>query len=311
MVMSQLVFAQNLLNIKSPEEFRKKQEEKLSGIQIVRQVVEGDTIEVELRSGDLGYVESETEEDKPIPYPEIEDKDILWSKVVWEVIDLNERINQPYYYTSEDGIESFVSLYEALVMGMKAGEIKEIYDDDTFMYRLTKDQFAVRTSKIDTSDYAINQLNAGLALEEGDIDYINLDTRSVRLIKIKGMWYIDKRMGELRYRLLGIAPMGPDVQSQSFTNEEDYVDLFWVWYADAREYLHKFKVFNPRNSSSRLSFDDLLNARRFHSIIYKSQGAAGTGKIEEYLPQDSKAQIAESKRIKESILQMETDMWNY
>ena len=36
--------------------------------------------------------------DEPLEYGYIDDRDILWSKVTWEYIDLNERINLPYYY---------------------------------------------------------------------------------------------------------------------------------------------------------------------------------------------------------------------
>ena len=36
--------------------------------------------------------------DKPLPYGYIDDRDILWSKVVWEFIDLNQKINLPYYF---------------------------------------------------------------------------------------------------------------------------------------------------------------------------------------------------------------------
>ena len=36
--------------------------------------------------------------DKPLDYGYIDDRDILWSKVVWEYIDLNEKINMPFYY---------------------------------------------------------------------------------------------------------------------------------------------------------------------------------------------------------------------
>lgn len=36
--------------------------------------------------------------DKPLPYGYVDDRDILWSKTVWEVIDLNERINFPLLY---------------------------------------------------------------------------------------------------------------------------------------------------------------------------------------------------------------------
>mgnify|MGYP000933532250 FL=1 len=31
--------------------------------------------------------------DGPLPYGYVDDRDILWSKVVWEYVDLNEKIN--------------------------------------------------------------------------------------------------------------------------------------------------------------------------------------------------------------------------
>jgi hypothetical protein len=33
--------------------------------------------------------------------------------------------------------------------------------------------------------------------------------------KIKGYWYFDKRQSELKYRLLGICPVTPDVYSMN------------------------------------------------------------------------------------------------
>ena len=34
----------------------------------------------------------------PVEYGYVDDRDILWSKTIWETIDLDERINFPYYY---------------------------------------------------------------------------------------------------------------------------------------------------------------------------------------------------------------------
>ena len=45
-------------------------------------------------------------------------------------------------------------------------------------------------------------------------------------------------------------------------------ELFWVWYPDARKTLHRCKVFNPNNAEPSVSYDDLLNARRFSSRLY-------------------------------------------
>ncbi len=38
------------------------------------------------------------DEQKPLEYPIVDDKDILWSVIVWEVIDLDERVNFPLLY---------------------------------------------------------------------------------------------------------------------------------------------------------------------------------------------------------------------
>ena len=50
-----------------------------------------------------------------LEYPEIDEKDILWSKVVYEYIDLNEKLNYPLLFpikdqmVSELGISIFLS----------------------------------------------------------------------------------------------------------------------------------------------------------------------------------------------------------
>ena len=54
------------------------------------------------------------------------------------------------------------------------------------------------------------------------------------------MWYFDKRQGELKYRLLGIAPVAPDVNfidDESVDPGENKVELFWIWYPAARQVL--------------------------------------------------------------------------
>lgn len=81
------------------------------------------------------------------------------------------------------------------------------------------------------------------------------------------MWYFDKRLGELKYRLIGIAPVAPDVNfidDDSIDPEENKVPLFWVWYPSAREILHKARVFNQKTPQVRyllicfLMLEDLI-----------------------------------------------------
>ncbi|WP_018676753.1 gliding motility protein GldN [Riemerella columbina] len=292
---SGLVFAQNILNAKSPEEFRQLREE--------NKVQKGDSI-----------FSTKVE---PLEYGFIEDKDILRSMVVWEIIDMNEKINQPFYHNSDGLVSQNKSLYQLLLDGINSGKIKEVYDDEMFTVRLTPEQIQQRMSRVVTSDWLIDKINSGETVSEEDkkagTDVYETKSEQVRLLKIKGMWYIDRRDGQMKYRLLGIAAMGPDPQTmgQQFADKEELIDLFWVFYPDARELTANAVVFNNKNLSSDISFDDILNARRFSSIIYKSENGLGNGVIKDYIPNDAEAQLEESDRIKNQILEMENDMWNY
>ena len=132
--------------------------------------------------------------------------------------------------------------------------------------------------------------------------------------RIKGIWYFDKRQGELKYRLLGIAPVAPDVNfidDESVDPGENKVELFWVWYPAARQVLHEAKVYNQRNSARPITFDALLNARRFNGVIYKEDNVHGDREIDDYVFDNALFQLLEAKRIKEVIRDREQDMWAY
>ena len=69
--------------------------------------------------------------DAPIPYGYVDDRDIMWSKVVWEFVDLNQKINLPYYFPIDTSNISSDrrSLFDTLIRGVKQGKIKEVYAD--------------------------------------------------------------------------------------------------------------------------------------------------------------------------------------
>ena len=289
------VNAQSILNAKSPEDLRKMREENLEVN------AKGDTVQKEATPLDYGY---------------INEQDVLWSKVTWEVIDMNERINQPYYNSTDGLVYQTLSLFDALKQGIEGGEITEVYDDEFFQYKLTKEEAINSMSRSDTTDWYWEQLEAGEDMNtvaDPGLDNYVVESDQIKMVKVKGLWYIDRRMSEMRYRIIGLAMMGPDAQSigRGFEGADDYVDLFWIYYPDARPVLHKYSVYNPQNSASKVTYDDMLNARRFNAIIYKSSDVMGNRSIEEYLPEDAKAQLEESHAIRDNILERENDMWNY
>ncbi|QNM84490.1 gliding motility protein GldN [Polaribacter pectinis] len=239
--------------------------------------------------------------DGPLPYGYVDDRDVLWSKVVWEFVDLNQKINLPYYFPIDTTNISTDrrSLFDTLIKGIKQGKIKEAYSDSFFTSKITQDE-------IDTRLINVRE-------ESGYSDTFRIQTQDVEGYMIKGMWYFDKRQGELKYRLLALAPMGKDVQSLGVENVEDdnLYELFWVFFPSARDVLHDAKVFNPKNASQPISFDHLLNARRFSSVIVREENIYGNRAISDYVRGNSLFQLLEANKIKENIRNREMDMWNY
>ncbi len=260
--------------------------------------------------------QKQMDNDAPLAYGYVDDRDILWSKTIWETIDLNERVNFPLYYpvdTVDIGSDRR-SLYDVLMKNLKNGNLKDVYADSYFTEKRNFSDLQATLQKTDTTDFGYEQYNAG---EQISAEYINrrdLTAADIQEYLIKGIWYFDKRQGELKYRLLGIAPVAPDVNfidNDAMSMEDAKVALFWVWYPDAREFLHKAKVFNQRNSAQPISFDMLLNARRFNANIYKEDNVHGDREIKKYIADNSLFQLLESKRIQEVIRDREQDMWAY
>ena len=87
--------------------------------------------------------------------------------------------------------------------------------------------------------------------------------------------------------------------------------MFWVFYPHAREILQKGQAFNNRNLSQSISFDDIINSRRFHSVIYKEENVYENREVKDYIRNNSFMRLLESERIKEKIRNFEHDMWSW
>ena len=268
---------------------------------------------------DIGVKTAEqllADNDKPLAYGYVDDRDILWSKVVWEYIDLNERLNLPYYYPIHENstASNRKSLFSTLLSGVKEDKLTEIYDDSYFTTKLTRKEIEAKLFRVDTTDAGKDELNAGNTDIEEYIERTELKSHDIEGFKIKSVWYFDKRQGEMKARVLAIAPVAPDVQTKGRQELEDVAEklpIFWVWYPGARELLHKMKVFNEKNSAYPISYDHLFNARRYNAIIYREENIYGNRDVAQYVKGNALFQVLESDRIREHIRDKELDMWNY
>ncbi len=276
----------NVLNAKTPEEIGKKTKDQLA-----------------------------YDNDNPLPYGYVDERDVLWAKSTWEIIDLDERVNFPLYYpidTNNIGADRR-SLYDVLVRGIRNGDIPDVYSDSYFTEKRTLKDIEASLVYTDTTDLGIEQFNAEGKVDEQYIRKFALDAGDIEQWRIRGYWYIDKRQGDLRYRLLGLCPVANEARSKAFPDDgvDGQVELFWVWFPGARDVLHKAMAFNRKNTSQPISYDNLLNSRRFDAVIYKVDNVMGDRQVKDYINDNALMQLLESNRIKEYIRNKEIDLWNY
>ncbi|MCD9577529.1 gliding motility protein GldN [Flavobacterium soyae] len=286
-----------------------------------------------------------SDNDKPLAYGYVDDRDVLMAKTTWEIIDLNEKINFPLYFpvdTVNIGSDRR-SLYDVLTKGIRQGKITEVYTDSYFNTKKSMKDIEGSLTRVDTTDagrelinqypddYRTRVVKKKVVTGTGKkkvVTYVDqtvgptrtvpaeyilkqdLTAADVSQYKVKGYWYFDKRQSELKYRLLGICPVTPDVYTMN-SDEKDYIELFWVFFPNARTVLHEAKAFNDSNSALPISFDQILNSRRFNAIIYKEENMYGDREIKDYMKDNAQNQLLESERVKEKIRNFEEDMWNY
>lgn len=281
----------NLLNAKTPSEIGKKTEAQLL-----------------------------SDNDKPLPYGFVDDRDRLFGKSTWEIIDLDERINFPMYFpidTNNIGSDRR-SLFDVIIKNIKSGAITEVYGDSYFNNKRTltelessfKFKDTIASGHDEINNYYDDYRSGRKVLDLQYVDERELTAQDIASYKIRGYWYFDKRQGELKYRLLGICPMAKEARDIGNDDAVD-IELFWVYFPAVRDILHGSYAFNDRNSAMPINFDQLLNARRFNAVIYKEENVYGDREIENYYKDNSQFQLLESERIKEKIRDLEQDMWSY
>src|SRR5690606_1882734 len=145
--------------------------------------------------------------DAPLKYGYVDDRDILWSKTVREIIDLDERVNFPLYYPTDTisiGADRR-SLYHVLMKNIRNGTWIVVRTDSYCTDKRKLADLAATLSKVDTTDLGYELVGAGELVSPAFINQRGLTAADVEEDRIKGICFFDKGQGELKYRLLSIA----------------------------------------------------------------------------------------------------------
>jgi gliding motility associated protien GldN len=252
------------------------------------------------------YHKEHIQDRKPIPYANVREADVMWSKRVWRVINLKEKFNLPLYYPITS-IKDRKSLFDVLKDAALNDSTVTCFSatDDEFQVPLSKSEVSAILVQWDSTHQTENPENPG----EMMLSPIKTEITSEDITKywIKEDWFFDKQRSVMDVRILGILA----VTAKKTENGDDAggdKPLFWVYYPEIRPILANNDVYMRHNDAERKSFDDLFWKRMFSSYIIKESNVYDRYIGDYAVGIDG---LLESEKIKEDIFEFEHDFWQY
>lgn len=257
---------------------------------------------------DGAWIKEHNKTKKVVQYPFIREADVMWSKRIWQDIDLREKMNLPLYYplTESNGMKSlFDVIRDALLVegSITAYSTGVTGQEDDFRTPLLVSDVKAILERSDTS--STQDPDTGEMVEV--IQQIKTSGDQITRYRIKEDWFFDKQRSERYVRIIGIAPLKERVDNDGELTGA-FETLFWLYFPECRYVFANWDSFNRFNDAERRSFDDLFQKRLFSSTIVKESNVYDRKLDDVYTGLD---RLLKSEEVKEQLFIAEHDLWSF
>ena len=253
-------------------------------------------------------------------YPEIAEKDIVWSRTIWREIDLRQRVNHHFYYpdiTDRNHLNpEEMSLIDVIMEAIQQDEGYRVFkaeqnakSGNEFKYgELTFQEKLNLGRKGDLIETKYDEYGDPVFDELGNVIYDTIegkafDRTNVKKWKVKEEWFFDKHRSAMNVRIIALCPV------REIPDKDIEEDMFWIYFPDYRDLLVQTKVANfTKNNAQQRSYLGVFEKRMFGSRVLQESNIMNRGVTDYMVGLDA---LLESDRIKEEIFNIEQDMWEY
>ena len=242
--------------------------------------------------------------------------DIVWSRIVYKVIDMRFKQNYQFYFPTRPTKE-YRSLFNVMLNAVVDGinvyrrnprDIMPMYDE-----KLSGEELS-RVFAYDDDPYN-NLIQVDTITDQRSINMMQYNQYVKNQLKflIQEAVFFDKHTSRMYTKIIAIAPMyalQPD-NTESRDRMAYFRNSVLCWFAfdELRPYLVKQNVIGDRNNSERLTYDDFFTQHLYESYLL-GESNMYSRMLLSYLTDESKLR-AEQKRIEKELINFEEDLWEY
>ncbi|MEO0341202.1 MAG: gliding motility protein GldN, partial [Bacteroidota bacterium] len=236
---------------------------------------------------------------KILAYDNPREDDIMWQRRVWRQLDTREKMNLPFRYPKRYFVEILLDgVYDA--ENPIAAYRDETFEEQIDTVELNRELY--QEKEVYVTNPVTYEVDTQVVTDE-----INYD--DIKRFRVSEMWYFDKGAGEMKVRILGIAPLIPVYSEAEDNRVIGERPLFWINYPNAREYLATEAYFNEFNDASKVTWENVFEMRYFSSFIIKVSNVQD--QFLRNLYDNPRQQLLEAEKLKQQIFHFEHDLWSY